>query len=415
MKWQSINLTTRIIGGLIIGLLLGLIWPEAAKKLSFLSDIFLHLIKMIIAPLVFSTLVVGIGKVGDFKMVGRMGLKTILYFQLATLLALTLGLIIVNVFEPGVGAEVSKTAGEALPNLGIKPQKPDFSKFIVDLIPVSIFDALAKNQILPVIVFALFFGIAATAIGKTGEPVIKLLDAIAHIMFKITKYVMDFAPFAIMGSVANVIGTNGLGVLKDYFVIILCFFGGLLFFIYVVLAGICAIARIPFLQLLSCIKEPVLLAFSTASSESAMPKTIESLERFGCSNRVVGFVLPLGYSFNLDGSIMYMTFATVFLAQAYGRDLTIAEQIGMLLMLLLSSKGMAGVPRASLVVIASMLEYFQIPIAGLVFILGIDWLLDMGRSATNVVGNAVATAIVAKWEGELDLSHRQKDIDKIKL
>jgi Na+/H+-dicarboxylate symporter len=348
-------------------------------------------------------------------MVGRMGIKTIVYFQIATLLALTLGLVIVNVFEPGKGAEVSHELNGILPAFDVKPQKPDFQKFLIDLIPTSIFDALAKNQILPVIVFALFFGIAATSLGKTGEPVIKLLDSIAHIMFKITKYVMDFAPFAILGSVANVIGIHGLGVLKDYLIIIGYFFGGLLFFIFVILGGICWITRIPFFLLLKHIKEPALLAFSTASSESAMPKTIESLEEYGCSNRVVGFVLPLGYSFNLDGSIMYMTFATVFLAQAYGIPLSVQEQIGMLLMLLLSSKGMAGVPRASLVVIASMLDHFKIPMQGLVFILGIDWLLDMGRSATNVVGNAVATAVVAKWEGELRISPVEKDIDQVKL
>lgn len=371
---------------------------KAASNFSILSDIFLRLIKMIIAPLVLSVLVMGVAKVGDFKSVGRIGAKTIIYFTFATLLALSLGLVIVNLFEPGKVMALDKP--EASADIGIKANAQTASNFISHIVPESIVKAMSENDILPIVVFALFFGIAAASIGEQGKPMINLMDSLSHIMFKVTTFVMNFAPIGVFGAITAVVIQQGLDVLSGYAYLMACFFGGLLFFVFGVLFAICLILRIQFFKLLSYIKEPILLAFSTASSESAMPKTIEQLERFGISNRIVSFVLPLGYSFNLDGSIMYMTFATVFIAQSYGIDMSAGDQIQMMLVLLITSKGMAGVPRASLVVIAGMLSMFNIPGEGLLLLLAVDQILDMGRSATNVVGNAVASAVVAKWEGE---------------
>lgn len=370
-----------------------------ASRVSILSDIFLRLIKMIIAPLVFATLVVGVAKVGDFKSVGRIGLKTILYFQFATILALLLGLLLVNFFEPGKIMSLQIPAQSAA--TGVSAKGLNAKDFITHVIPKSIVEAMANNDILPIVVFALFFGLAAASVGEKAKMVINAMDAVSHIMFKVTNFVMKFAPYGVFGAVAAVVAQQGLSVISGYLYLIATFYGGLLFFGLVILGLICYFLKIPFLKLLQHIREPIMLAFSTASSESAFPKTIEALEKYGCSNRIISFVLPLGYSFNLDGSIMYMAFATQFIAQAYGMDLNIQQQIMMLLMLLVTSKGMAGVPRASMVVIAGMLESFNIPEAGLLLILGVDQILDMGRSATNVVGNAVATAVVSKWEKEL--------------
>lgn len=371
---------------------------KVASRFSILSDIFLRMIKMIIAPLVFAVLVLGVAKVGDFKSVGRIGLKTLIYFTTATLIALSLGLVMVNTFKPGTVMHLDLPDSKA--ETGVKSNAQDAKNFISHVIPDSVISAMATNDILPIVVFALFFGVAAASIGKHGEAMIKVCDSLAHIMFKITNYVMNFAPIGIFGAITAVVIMQGLDVLSGYMYLISCFFGGLLFFVFVVLWLISLMFRIKFYRLLSHIKEPILLAFSTASSESAMPKTIEALEKHGISNRIVSFVLPLGYSFNLDGSIMYMTFATVFIAQSYGMDIGMADQIKMMLILLVTSKGMAGVPRASLVVIAGMLGMFNIPGEGLLLLLAVDQILDMGRSATNVVGNAVASAVVARLEGE---------------
>jgi Na+/H+-dicarboxylate symporter len=371
---------------------------EVASNFSILSDIFLHLIKMIIAPLVLSVLVIGVAKVGDFKSVGRIGVKTLVYFTTATLIALALGLIIVNVFEPGKVLNLEKPDMAIDP--GIKSSSQTSKNFIDHFIPESIIRSMASNDILPIVVFALFFGVATAAVGEAGRPVIKAFDSLSHVMFKVTNYVMNFAPLGVFGAITAVVIQQGLDVLGGYRNLIFCFFGGLLFFVFGVLFLICLAFRINYFRLLKDIKEPILLAFSTASSESAMPKTIEALEKHGISNRIVSFVLPLGYSFNLDGSIMYMTFATVFIAQSYGIDISVGDQVKMMLILLVTSKGMAGVPRASLVVIAGMLTMFKIPVEGLLLLLAVDQILDMGRSATNVVGNAVASAVVARLEGE---------------
>jgi len=371
---------------------------KVASNFSILSDIFLRLIKMIIAPLVLAVLVMGVAKVGDFKSVGRIGGKTLLYFTFATLLSLSLGLVLVNLFEPGKVMHLDLPENTA--DAGIKANSQTASNFIAHIVPDSVIRVMAENEILPIVIFALFFGIAAASIGEQGKPMIKAMDSLSHVMFKVTNFVMNFAPIGVFGAITAVVIQQGLDVLSGYAYLIACFFGGLLFFVFGVLFTICTVLRIKFFSLLSHIKEPILLAFSTASSESAMPKTIEQLEKFGISNRIVSFVLPLGYSFNLDGSIMYMTFATVFIAQSYGIDMSMADQIQMMLILLITSKGVAGVPRASLVVIAGMLSMFNIPGEGLLLLLAVDQILDMGRSATNVVGNAVASAVVAKWEGE---------------
>lgn len=371
---------------------------QVASHYSLLSDIFLHLIKMIIAPLVLSVLVLGVAKVGDFKSVGRIGFKTLVYFTCATLLALALGLVLVNWFEPGKVMQLS--VPEVGAESGIKSNTQTSKNFIDHVIPESLIKSMASNDILPIVVFALFFGIAASSLGEHGKIMVKAFDSLSHIMFKVTNYVMNFAPIGVFGAISAVVIQQGFDVLKGYVYLITCFFGGLLFFVFVVLFLISTVFKVNFVKLIKDIKEPVLLAFSTASSESAMPKTIEALEKHGISNRIVSFVLPLGYSFNLDGSIMYMTFATVFIAQSYGMDISTADQVKMMLILLVTSKGMAGVPRASLVVIAGMLSMFKIPGEGLLLLLAVDQLLDMGRSATNVIGNAVASAVVAKLEGE---------------
>jgi Na+/H+-dicarboxylate symporter len=400
---KRLTLTTQIIIGLILGILLGEWyrnnWPSPgeiqpfASNMQLLSDIFLRLIKMIIAPLVFSLLLTGIARAGDFKTVGRIGIKTLIYFTSATVIALFLGLVIVNIFEPGKALMMH--AASAAP---VTAKEFSASEFVKHIFPESIADVMARNQILPIIIFVLFFGVAVSSLHEKGKIIVDFFDAVAHAMLKVTAYVMKLAPLAVFGAMASVIAVKGLEVLHGYMQIILCFFGGLFFFVFGVLLSICLLFHINFRSLFNHVKEPMLLAFSTASSEAAMPKTILGLERFGCPPRIVSFVLPLGYSFNLDGSIMYMTFATMSIAQAYGIELSAAQQITMMLILLVTSKGMAGVPRASLVVIAGMLQTFAIPQEGITLLLAIDWLLDMGRSATNVMGNAVATAVVSKWE-----------------
>lgn len=403
---RRINLTTQIIIGMLLGILIGHVYrtthtnPDDLKafagNIQIFSDIFLRLIKMIIAPLVFSLLLVGIAKMGDFKSVGRIGLKTIVYFTFAALLAMMVGLIIVNIAEPGKALSL-----HAVGNDGPEPKAFNVREFIAHLFPESVVDSMAHNQILPIIIFVLFFGIATAAIHEKGKIIIEFFDAVAHAMLKVTAYVMKLAPLGVFGAITAVITEKGISILSGYFTIIIAFFLGLVVFVFVVLYVICLVMRINFYSLLLHVREPMLLAFTTASSEAAMPKTILGLERFGCSNRIVSFVLPLGYSFNLDGSIMYMIFATISIAQAYGMEISFAQQVTMMLILLISSKGMAGVPRASLVVIAGMLQIFHIPAEGLTLLLAIDWLLDMGRASTNVIGNAVATAVISKWEGEL--------------
>ncbi|WP_432714910.1 dicarboxylate/amino acid:cation symporter [Pedobacter sp.] len=369
------------------------------EPLTLLSDIFLRLIKMIVAPLVFTTLVVGVAKVGDIKAVGRIGGKTMLWFLSASLLSLVLGLIMVNIFKPGEAMNLPLPPSNI--DTGITKVALSMKDFISHIVPKSMTEAMATNEILQIVVFSLFFGVATAAIGEKGQIIIKFFDAVAHVILKVTGYVMNFAPFAVFGAMAAIVAKQGLSVLSTYALFIGEFYSTmLLLWLILIFIGFIILKKRVF-NLVNRMKEPTLLAFSTASSEAAYPKTMLQLERFGCKDKIVSFVLPLGYSFNLDGSMLYMTFASLFIAQSYGIHLSFEQQITMLLILMLTSKGIAGVPRASLVVIAGTIATFDIPEAGLALLIGIDPLLDMGRSATNVIGNSLATAVVSKWEGEL--------------
>jgi Na+/H+-dicarboxylate symporter len=372
---------------------------KKTEPFSVLADVFLRLIKMIVAPLVFTTLVVGVAKLGDISAVGRIGGKTLLWFVGASLMSLLLGMILVNIFEPGIAMHLPvPDTGESsgIANVGFS-----LKNFLYHVFPSSVVESMAKNEILQIVVFSLFFGVATAAIGEQGKVIINFMDAAAHVILKITGYVMNLAPVAVFGAMAAIIAKQGMGILKTYSIFIGEFYFGLtLLWVLLGIAGFLVIGK-RIISLFKRVKEPILLAFSTASSEAAFPKTMEELQKFGCKDKIVSFVLPLGYSFNLDGSMMYMTFASLFIAQSYGIHLPIATQISMLLVLMLTSKGIAGVPRASLVVIAGTLATFDIPEAGLALLLGIDPLLDMGRSATNVVGNSIATAVVSKWENAL--------------
>lgn len=372
------------------------------KKLepfTLLSDIFLRLIKMIVAPLVFTTLVVGVAKVGDIKAVGRIGGKTMLWFLSASLMSLLLGMIMVNLFKPGEAMNLPLPSSHT--DTGIKGVALSLKDFISHIVPKSFAESMVTNEILQIVVFSLFFGVATAAIGEKGKIVIEFFDSVAHIILKVTGYVMNFAPFAVFGAMAAIVAKQGLSVLSTYALFIGEFYSSMLIlWMLLIFIGYLILKKRVF-NLMDRMKEPVMLAFSTASSEAAYPKTMLQLERFGCKDKIVSFVLPLGYSFNLDGSMLYMTFASLFIAQSYGIHLSFEQQITMLLILMLTSKGIAGVPRASLVVIAGTIATFNIPEAGLALLIGIDPLLDMGRSATNVVGNSIATAVVSKWEGEL--------------
>ncbi len=372
---------------------------DFATNVALLPLIFLRLIKMIIAPLVFSTLTVGIGRMGDVATVGRVGGKALAWFVFASVMSLSLGLVLVNFLQPGQVLQLPLP--EANANSGIEAGALTLTGFIEHTVPSSVVDAMARNEILQIVFFALFFGTAMAAIGERSRTVVDVLDALAHIMLKVTSYVMLFAPLAVFGALASTVASRGLGILGVYGLFVGEFYLGLLL-LWLLLLGIVSlvIGRGVF-RLVRRIREPLLLAFSTASSEAAYPKTLEELERFGCSNRVASFVLPVGYSFNLDGSMMYCTFAVMFIAQVYDIQLSASQQIMMLAILMLTSKGIAGVPRASLVVIAATLAQFNIPEAGLLLLLGIDHFLDMGRSATNVIGNSVATVLVSHWEHEL--------------
>jgi Na+/H+-dicarboxylate symporter len=361
---------------------------DVAENLKLLTDIFLRLVKMIIAPLVFSTLVVGIAKLGDLKTVGRVGGRALLWFMSASLVSLLLGMLLVNVLKPGVGLQL-EASGDVADVIG-KTQSFTLKDFISHLFPKSIVEAMATNEVLQ-------------SIGDYAKPVVKLLESVSHVILKMVGYVMNFAPLGVFGAITAVIAIHGLGVLSTYAVYIGQFYLGLLI-LWVIRLGVGFLfLGLRMKELMRRIIQPVTIAFSTTSSEAVMPKLMEELERFGCKDKVVSFVLPLGYSFNLDGSMMYMTFASLFIAQVYDVPLAhdLPMQLTMLLTLMLTSKGIAGVPRASLVVVAATLGMFGVPIEGIALILPIDHFCDMGRSATNVVGNAIATSVVSKWEGEL--------------
>ena len=402
------RLTQYILAGMVGGVLVGYLLNRSfaptdptlglvADYLKLFTDVFLKLIKMIIAPLVLATIVTGIAGMGDSAALGRIGGKALAWFITASLVSLGLGLILVNALQPGAGLEMkaAATVGDlAMKDLSIR-------HFVLEIVPTSAFDAMAQNNILQILVFSVFAGVGLSALGERGAPLVKGAEALAALMLQITGYVMRFAPFAVFGALAAVIATKGLGILVTYGVLVAEFYGGLAL-LWVMLIGVGALfLRGRVLTLMRYIRQPILLSFSTASSEAGLPRLFDELDRFGVPRRISGFILPLGYSFNLDGSMLYMSFASIFIAQAYGIHLSAGTQIAMLLTLMVSSKGIAGVPRASLVVIAATLTQFHLPVEGIALLLGIDTFLDMGRSATNVVGNAMATAVITQSEGML--------------
>ncbi len=406
---ESKRLTQFIVGALVLGILSGAAvyhlgqgsaWPAAyAENVSLLTDIFLRMIKMIIAPLVFATLAVGIASMGDSKTIGRVGLRTFTWFITMSFVSLLLGLLMVTLLEPGVG--VNLPVPEVTASSGLSQSGTGLKNFLNHVFPSSIMDAMAKNEILQIVVFAVFFGLAGAHLGPRAEEFFRNLDMLSHVMLRITTMVMKFAPVAVFAAVSAVIAKNGLGILGTYAQFMLAFYASILvLWLLIILAGSAVLGK-SVLKLVAMLRQPLVLAFTTASSEAAYPKTLEQVERFGAPNKIASFVLPIGYSFNLDGSMMYCTFATLFIAQVYGIEMSLGQQFLMLLMLMITSKGIAGVPRASLVVIAATLSHFDIPEAGVLLILGVDHFLDMARSATNVLGNGIATAVVAKWEGVL--------------
>ncbi|RQR24553.1 dicarboxylate/amino acid:cation symporter [Burkholderia sp. Bp9143] len=402
-------LAARIVVGMTLGIATGVachaLLPnaDAANQVggyfSLLADVFLRLVKMIIAPLVFCSLVIGVTKIGDVHAVGRIGLRTLGWFLAASFISLALGALFANWLKPGSALNLPLPAINASTGLSTSGLSP--KEFVVHLVPSSVVGAMATNEILQIVVFSAFFSVGLTTLGDKAQLVIRMLDQVSHVMLKVTGYVMALAPFAVFGAIANVVTTRGVSVLVTFGRFMGEFYGSLIvLWLLMVLAGGVLLGRRVF-SLVRFMRVPMLIGFSTASSESVYPKMLEQLVRFGVPERIASFVLPIGYSFNLDGTMMYCTFATLFIAQAYGVHLSFAQQLSMLAILMLTSKGMAGVPRASLVVIAATLGQFNIPEAGLLLIIGVDHFLDMGRTATNVLGNAVASVAVAKWENVL--------------
>ena len=409
MKGQN-KLFIAIIVALIVGVVMGGIvhtqYPESsegfAQNIKLLGTIFIRLVQMIIAPLVFTTLVVGIAKMSDIKMIGRVGTKAMLWFITASLVSLMIGLVFVNWLEPGKVMQLpipaAGDAGEVVAN----SQGLSLEQFVKHIIPKSLFEAFATNEVLQIVVFSIMFGVALANMGEEyTKPIVRALDICAHAILKMVGYIMWFAPLGVLGAIAAVVATNGFEIFKVYAIYLRDFFFALaILWVVLLIVGYLILGNRLF-ELLRRIKAPLLIAFSTTSSEAVFPKLVEELERFGCNNRIVSFILPLGYSFNLDGSMMYMTFAAIFIAQIYGIDMSLGQQITMLLVLMLTSKGIAGVPRASLVIIVATCTMFGIPPEGIALILPIDHFCDMGRSMTNVLGNALATSSVSKWEGQL--------------
>jgi proton glutamate symport protein len=405
-----ITLTQQIFLGLAIGIVVG--WfvsvyhPDWAIYFRPFSQLFLRLIKMIIAPLIFATLVAGIAGAGHFKVVGRMGLRAIIYFEIVTTIALVIGLVAVNITRPGVG--VNLPIGQQS-EITAKPQTWD--QILLHVVPESVFDAMARGDVLQIVVFSIIFAIALGMIGEKGRPVIAWCEAIAETMFKFTNIVMHYAPIGVGAAIAYTVGHGGLGVLYNLAWLVATLYLALSVLILGVFLPIALIFKVPIRKFLKAVKEPAVIAFSTTSSEAALPRAMEVLERLGVPRRIVSFVLPLGYSFNLDGTTLYLSLAAVFVAQAAGVQLSIGHQITMLLTLMLTSKGVAGVPRASLVILAGTLASYGLPLEGVTLILGVDELMDMARTMTNVIGNCLATVVIAKWEGEfVEASDRELEV-----
>lgn len=419
MRNNKSKLTFFIFAALILGVICGWLFPEFSIHLKPLSAIFLRMIKMIIAPLIFSTLVVGIAGHGSIKQFGQIGLKTILYFEIVTTLALFIGLATANYFQPGIGFHVDTSAKNMaiVQEMGHIHVNSSISDTFLHMVPNSIVDSMARGDILQVVFFAVFFAIALGSIGDKGKSVFDFLGSLADIMFKVTEYVMLFAPIGVFAAIASTIGENGISVLSIYAKLIGALYLALAIFITFVLVLACKICKIPFVGLVKALQEPALLAFSTASSEAALPKAMEIMEKFGVPRNIVGFVMPTGYSFNLDGSTLYLSLAVMFVAQASGIHLDLYHQLMIMLTLMLTSKGIAAVPRVSLIVLTATLISFNLPIAGVAILLGIDQILDMGRTTVNLIGNCVATTVIAKWERVFDYNKMCKylEISNIKI
>jgi len=407
----SVSNTTQILIGLALGIAVGYLFPSSdaggvhvagfAEQIKPLADVFLRMIKMIIAPLLFSTLVVGIAGTGDMKTMGRIGLKAIIYFEVATTIALFLGLALVNIFKPGAGMSLPLGADTKVAAAMVQSQQHAWD-ILLHMFPTSVIDSMARGDILQVVIFSMFFGIALAAIGAKGKPVLEVMESTAQAMFKFTGYVMAFAPVGVFAAIAATVGSKGLGILLTLGKLVGLMYLGLVIFALMVLGTVSFLIRVPFLAFVKAIREPMLIAFTTASSEAALPKSLEIMERFGVPKNIVGFVLPTGYSFNLDGSTLYLSLCSLFVAQMAGVHMTLGQQLIMMLTLMLTSKGVAGVPRAALVVLAATLATFNLPLEGAAILLAIDQIMDMGRTAVNVMGNCIATAVVARWEGVFD-------------
>jgi proton glutamate symport protein len=392
------SLTTWILIALFAGIAFGAFFPGPAKEMGLLGTIFLRLIKSIIAPLIFATLVYGIAGTGSVKTMGRIGGKAILYFEIVTTAALFVGLGAVNLVKPGVGVQLPDK-----PIANLATSATSAAALAEHTFPTSIIDAMARGEVLQIVVFCFIFGTACATIGLKARPVVDFCKGLSEVMFQYTNYVMLFAPLGVFGSMAATVGDKGLGVLVNLGKLVLTLYGALIFFVVVVLGTVVFIAKIPLRRFIDAVREPWLLAFSTASSEAALPLALENMEKFGVPNHIVAFVLPTGYSFNLDGSTLYLSLAAMFVAQAANHPLSFGTQITMLLTLMLTSKGVAGVPRASLVILAGTLSTFGLPVEGVALILGVDTIMDMARTSVNLLGNCLATAVVARWEG-VDLS-----------
>ena len=413
MKKFHLSLTKQIFIGLALGVIVGGCIhyflddnPHAKEQtiqwVRVLSRVFLSLIKVIIAPLLFSTLVVGIAGAGTIKEVGRIGLKALIYFEIVTTLALFIGLGAVNITKPGIGVNLPAEQSAEAKEIAGRAGKMTPQDHIVNIFPTSLFKSLAENDVLQIVVFSLIFAVALAAIGEKGRPVMAFCESLSEAMFKFTNNIMHFAPWGVGAAMAVTVGSKGLGVLINLGMMILTLYGALVVFVVGVLGAVAIMIRLPIRRFISLVKEPALLAFTTTSSESAFPLAMENMERLGVPRRIVSFVLPMGYSFNLDGSTLYLSLAAVFVAQASNIELSIGQQLLILLTLMLSTKGIAAVPRASLVVLAGTLAQFGLPLEGIAVILGVDELMDMARTSTNVIGNCMATAVVARWEGEFN-------------
>jgi proton glutamate symport protein len=394
------SLTTQILIGLIAGAVLGGVWPRAGIAVKPLADAFLRMIKMIIAPLLFSTLVAGIAGAGDLKALGRIGLKAIIYFEVATTMALVIGLGLANLFKPGTGLRMP--LGDTTAVTAIAKNSQTGWDIFLHLFPTSVVDAMARGDILQVVVFATFFGVALAALGPAGRPVAAVFESTAHVMFTFTSYVMMFAPVGVFAAIASTVGSRGLAILFTLGKLVALMYVGLGLFVLIVMVGVSFLIGVPFLAFAKAVREPCLIALTTASSEAALPKALQVMERFGVPKNIVAFVLPLGYSFNLDGSTLYLSLASVFAAQLAGVQMSVSQQLVMMLTLMLASKGVAGVPRAALVVLTATLTQFDLPLEGAAVLLGIDQIMDMGRTAVNVMGNCMAAVVVARWEGVLE-------------